>query len=311
MGEIDKCEDLVDEYPGTDAKLTNDMKAFAIETLCADLVGVAPIERFKGAPEENQPTFYMPDAKSVIVLASRILPMLSEVAGHYTEPGKTLEPYMWFGYPMLNWNLSWMAIRVAKFLDLRGYQSLPFPPTTHVGWRSKELFADFSHRHAAVAAGLGEFGLNRLLLTPEFGPRQRLLSMITQAPLVPDPLYTGPKLCRPDVCGQPCLKLCPSGALARTQSCEIGNRVFKYSRLHIVKCSWSSIHEKGFQRTHIPMPSNPTWDDLHAAFQKRDIKDSGLELMTAVGKCGACLNFCPAPEFKPERIEALKKRAED
>lgn len=292
----------------TEAKLTSDLKAFAVETLAVDLVGVAPIERFKKAPEENQPTFYMPDAKSVVVIASSILPMLSEVAGHYEEPGKTLEPYMWFGYPILNWQLSWMAIRVAKFLELRGYRSLPFQPTTHVGWRSKELFGDFSHRHAAVAAGLGEFGLNRLLLTPEFGPRQRLVSMITDAPLLPDPLYTGPKLCRPDVCGQLCLRLCPSGALAAAQSCEIGDRVFEYPRLNVVKCIWGGMHEKGFQRTHIPMPSDPTWGDYREASGHRDRKDTGLDTQTYSTKCGACINFCPAPEFRPERIEYLKKK---
>lgn len=292
-------------YLLTDAKLTSDMKAFAIETLAVDLVGVAPLERFKEAPEENRPASYMPEAKSVVVLASRILPMLSEVAGHREEPGKTLEPYMWFGYPILNWNLSWMAIRVAKFLELRGYQSLPFPPTSHGGSRSKGRFADFSHRHAAVAAGLGELGLNRLLLTPEFGPRQRLISLITDAPLVPDPLYSEPKVCRPDVCGQLCIRLCPSGALAGTQSCEIGNRVFKYPRLNMIKCLWGGIHEKGFQRTHIPMPSNPTWDDYFAALGNLDPQDRQLDAMTFLPKCGACLNFCPAPEFRPERISSL------
>ncbi len=296
-------------YLCTDAELTSDLKTFAIETLAVDLVGIALVERFEEAPKENQPTYYMPNAKSVIVLASRILPMLSEVAGRYEEPGKTLGPYMWFGYPILNWNLSWMAIRVAKFLELKGYPSLPFPPTYSVGWwRSEELSADFSHRHAAVAAGLGEFGLNGLLLTPEFGPRQRLISMITDAPLVPDPLYTGPKLCRTDVCGQLCIKLCPSGALAGTQSCAIGNRVFEYARLNIIKCLWGSIHEKGFQRTHISMPSNPTWDDYYAALEKQDPKDKGLDVATFVPKCSACINFCPAPEFRPERIEYLKKK---
>ena len=162
----------------------------------------------------------------------------------------------------------------------------------------------------AVAAGLGEFGLNRLLLTPDFGPRQRLVSMITGAPLVPEPLYAGPKLCLPDVCGQMCLRLCPSGALARTQSCEIGDRVFKYPRLNTVKCLWGEIHERGFQRRRVPMPSNPTWDDFIAAVGNQDNKDKGsnVDAQTFLPKCGACINFCPAPEFRPERIEYLKKK---
>jgi len=54
--------------------------------------------------------------------------------------------------------------------------------------------AFFSHRNAAVRAGLGEFGLNNLVLTPEYGPRIRLNSIITSIQLEPDPII-GEKLC--------------------------------------------------------------------------------------------------------------------
>ena len=46
----------------------------------------------------------------------------------------------------------------------------------------------FSNRHAAVRAGLGEFGLNNVVVTPEYGPRVRFNSVITQAELEPSPL---------------------------------------------------------------------------------------------------------------------------
>jgi hypothetical protein len=52
-----------------------------------------------------------------------------------------------------------------------------------------------------VAAGLGEFGLNNLLLTPQYGPRVRLESMITTAELAPDPLCEGPICLGVDACG--------------------------------------------------------------------------------------------------------------
>lgn len=43
------------------------------------------------------------------------------------------------------------------------------------------------HRHAAVAAGMGELGQHQLLPTPEPGGKQKLVSIITDAPLKPDP----------------------------------------------------------------------------------------------------------------------------
>ena len=64
----------------------------------------------------------------------------------------------------------------------------------------------FSHRHAATRAGLGEFGYNNVVLTPQFGPRQRFNSIITEADLVPDPLISEP-ICLRDNCLL-CLKAC-------------------------------------------------------------------------------------------------------
>ena len=64
----------------------------------------------------------------------------------------------------------------------------------------------FSHRHAATRAGLGEFGYNNLVLTPQFGSRQRFNSIITEAELVPDPLIEKP-ICLRDAC-KLCLKAC-------------------------------------------------------------------------------------------------------
>jgi len=69
----------------------------------------------------------------------------------------------------------------------------------------------FSHRHAATRAGLGEFGYNNIVLTKEFGPRQRFNSIITEAELVPDPLITEP-ICLRDEC-MLCLKACYMGAI--------------------------------------------------------------------------------------------------
>ena len=80
------------------------------------------------------------------------------------------------------------------------YESRPQPFTTIE-------FAPFSHRHAATRAGLGEFGYNNIVLTKQFGARQRFTSIITEAELAPDPLVTEP-ICLRDKCGR-CLRVCP------------------------------------------------------------------------------------------------------
>ena len=54
----------------------------------------------------------------------------------------------------------------------------------------------FHFRLAAVACGLGEMGWSKMFLTPQFGPLQRVAFIFTDAPLEPDPMYSGPALCR-------------------------------------------------------------------------------------------------------------------
>ena len=80
-------------------------------------------------------------------------------------------------------------------------------------WRYKEykdlsaVFApDMSHIYAAVAAGLTELGWNGLSISPEYGARNRFVSIITEAEIEPTPLYRGEKLC--DMCGE-CIQHCP------------------------------------------------------------------------------------------------------
>ena len=72
-----------------------------------------------------------------------------------------------------------------------------------------------STRHAAVEAGLGVLGKSRLLITPRFGPRQRIAAVITDAELKPDRKITAgeaERLCPPSC--QACIKACPGKALS-------------------------------------------------------------------------------------------------
>ena len=279
-----------------DKELTRGLKTFALERLDVDLVGVAPVDRFGEGPEGGRPTDYLPQATSVVVLAARIPASALEVAGHYEETGKTLGPYMWYGYVVPNWDLSSAATRLAGHLEKRGFRALPFPPTGinyKFGYR-----ADFSHRHAAVAAGLGEFGLSGLVLTPEFGAGQRFVSIITDAPLEPSPMYEGPALCRPELCRSECIRSCPTKALTGRVTVAIGGDTFEYARIQPVRCKWL-FPEKGYRRTEVAMPADPTEEDYQAALAstKPHPFDAALNQFTFVPQCGACLFRCPSPGF--------------
>ncbi len=73
-------------------------------------------------------------------------------------------------------------------------------------------FAFFSHKHAAYLAGMGSFGHNNVLLTPQYGPRVRFTSIFTTAVIMPDPIETK-DLCRHCLL---CVKNCPAGAIPNT-----------------------------------------------------------------------------------------------
>lgn len=57
-------------------------------------------------------------------------------------------------------------------------------PATH-NWNKEKLISNWSHRHVAVIAGLGRFGLNNMLITDK-GCSGRVGSLITSAVIEPD-----------------------------------------------------------------------------------------------------------------------------
>ena len=282
----------------------------------ADLVGIAPVERFRNAPNGHHPSEFMPSCKSAISISMHIHQGAADVWGDYDQPNKTNTPYLFYGYGLTNLELARMANRIAKVLEYWGYKSLCFLPTWITSMAkymdetktTRKLKAEISHRHAAVAAGLGTLGLNGLLLTPEFGPMQRLVTVLTSAELEPTPLYDGPELCRPDLSGMKCVRLCPAQAFSEKerQSCVIGDRTLTYSTHDNIRCSYA-IHGmiKGDgARSEIDIPEGPG-DVSHLA---RELRGKNIHpfdramLNNSFGIicgdfCGKCLHQCPSKEL--------------
>ena len=212
----------------------------------AVLVGIAPVQRFDpvppvhdAAPEGMHPKDFLPGARSVISIAQPILnPVVDAPAVLATRemrmiPDHAKYPYLELlydrvGHMVHDLMLEFIGQVVGQYLMSRGWEAMIFPTTglhPHVeGMTDEQIWegpspewaeehsplrytsGPFSHRHAATRAGLGEFGYNNLVLTREFGPRQRFNSIVTDADLVPDPLIAEP-ICLRDKC-RLCLKAC-------------------------------------------------------------------------------------------------------
>lgn len=175
------------------AELTAAIKQLALD-LGADMVGIAPVSRFDGMPHMLGPKAHLPEAKSVVCLGIH-------------HPDASVD---WCGEPNPNFpaafqigmipKLDAICFRMCKWVEEQGYATIPQPCTTY--WRHRkykdipyEHTAAWNHMPAFVAAGLGEYGYHGMVMSPEYGPRQRIISFITAAELEPDDLYSGDPLC--------------------------------------------------------------------------------------------------------------------
>ena len=108
-----------------------------------------------------------------------------------------------FHYQRVNMYMDELGLKVTNFIQSGGWEALPIPASQIVDWEHQR--AHVSHKHIAVQAGLGWIGRNNLLVSPQFGSRQRLITVLTNMPLKADePLPWGCGECRA------CLSSCPS-----------------------------------------------------------------------------------------------------
>lgn len=205
--------------------LTQELKEIAFAN-GVYLFGVAPVSRFNGAPAGHHPRDFLPSARSVISIGVpiprgvlRYRQMLRQAAFVPVETrGEILQCYFYTGagYETINSLLEQVSLRLANYLENKGFTSLYFPVTYGGVFRKIQRLTlggrgIFSMRHAAVRAGLGEFGLNNLVVTPRYGPRVRFGAVITRAQLKASPLLEK-KVCLGESC-MLCLQKCGTSAL--------------------------------------------------------------------------------------------------
>lgn len=247
-----------------------------------DLVGIADAQNLMVAYPPRQATALMPTARSVIVMA------VAHSLGAIYAP----DIMIWTRNKMQTSRLlDETAEKISRMFEREGFLSLPISadkpveivkinPETGKRFRQTRAMGFLSHRHAAVSCGIGEIGRNNLLLTPEFGPHQRLCAIVTEAPLDTDPRR---ELGLCTECGR-CIIACPSGAL-------------KSNRYDVDPCFiyWSY----GFKR--LPPDKLSEWPGFirmvlkHA--KRRDLLvEAGQTYITDVDNCIECMRVCPVGE---------------
>jgi epoxyqueuosine reductase QueG len=115
-------------------------------------------------------------------------------------------PLYFHHYQRVNILLDTVGLIVTSAIQDLGYQAIPIPASQIVDWKTQK--GHLSHKHVASAAGLGWIGRNNLLVNEAFGSRIRLVTVLTDLPLVISP---------PSIkdCGSclDCLSVCPAGAI--------------------------------------------------------------------------------------------------
>lgn len=274
------------------SELRSKLESVAMEDV--DYFGVASVDRFVSAPEGRKPNDLLNTCRSVISLGIKI----GKGAIHannlaYRRDGLRhgIYIYMAYGYVILNNVLDRTALRLSSILEREGFMSVPIPASAPADIGG--FMGAVSNRHAAVAAGLGEMGWNALLITPEAGPRVRVVTVLTEAELVPDEMYSGEQLCNKDKC-RVCIKACPMDAIPEEDFVEVdfGDKGFRYANIDKVKCLFGvdGLSKKTLGRIELTPPGHLTIDDVAEASKRVDPWQSREKIASM---CGRCIIRCP------------------
>jgi len=206
-----------------------ELEAFA-RSLGADIYGVASAEAFKEFPKMPHPSRFIPDAQSVIVIGMAMSPVLwatvakpslAEVSKHASDyvgrsekevgrpPAGAERYFINEEQAMLTNEVVKIAYKISWKLHREGYKSFYFAPFKQ---DARFRTAAFYFTPAMHLAGMGQMGLNCSILTPEYGPRIWVTTVITNKELPAGQpiglnIYEGCDSCKE------CVKRCPSKSL--------------------------------------------------------------------------------------------------
>ncbi|UCG80541.1 MAG: epoxyqueuosine reductase, partial [Desulfobacterales bacterium] len=171
-------------------------------------------------------------------------------------------------YQTANRILDEIAFHTANILQNDGFHSLPIPASQVLDW--KNWYGAISHKAVGCMAGLGWQGKSLLLVNPQYGPRVRLVTVLTDAPLKIDGAIK-------NQCGKcmDCRDACPVGAIK-----GIGTKDHYKTRGSAIRLSRCAEKLAG-EFSELPNVGAPI--------------------------CGICIKVCPFGREKAETGKSVKK----
>lgn len=176
------------------------IREFAL-SLGVDDVGFASVADYQSPRTPDLKTIF-PEIKSLVVC------MLRE-GSHIESPNPQIAMSGRLDTMEFGRNVNY---KLAGFLEKQcgaRAMAVPFSYPLDMAPGKMGLISDVSLRHAAVAAGLGSFGRNNLVLHPKYGSRILFAAILTDLDLPSDPPCTEEICTNCDIC----IEMCPAGAL--------------------------------------------------------------------------------------------------
>jgi ferredoxin len=302
-------------------KMTQNVNRFSSEELTvavkekalslgAHLVGIAPMKRMENAPPDLHPKRLLPEAQSLISMAYRINRGVQQLHLRGSSPMSFsrfagLEPKV---------RLDEMALDLANFLEDLDYISLPIPANQY--FSQEKGVGEISHKHVAMAAGIGRLGRGGFLVTPQYGGAVQLITILTTAPLLPDAMMEEDPC---DGCPQPCVSICPVQAIPKDRNRVIvmEGKEFRYGWLSYLRCQWGCggmvMGDRFYALSDLPMPKLEEEDDAEMvrlefllAGEKRFPWDKATRGAFQYNACSKCYVVCHPEKFKRGGMESGK-----
>jgi len=197
------------------------LKSLALD-LGADLVGIASWDRLADGPPSADPRYLLPSANSVISFA---LSLDRNIVQDFISK-KSWRPHC-ENRKAIAQTLYTIGDTLADHLQSEGHEAVNvdinnnYRPEGDAAdiTEMTEFHPDFSHRYAALAAGIGRLGWSGNLLTKEYGALVELGSVLTSATLTSDtPIPDEKHPC--DGCKM-CSMVCPVGMIQPKASTQV------------------------------------------------------------------------------------------
>jgi epoxyqueuosine reductase QueG len=278
------------DAPGANAS-TPVLKADELRTICleegADDAGFVDISRPALAAERDSMLRIFPRASTAVSIMVR--------ANRESVFSPSLSVADWEFATALE-RLSKAAGSIIRRLNKLGIRGVTIPPTFPMDmnrWPGKVW--EVSHKLVATEAGVGQMGVNRLVIHPKFGNHLVLDTILLNVSLdqYGQPLKESPCI----ECGL-CIAVCPVGA------------IHKDAGLDFMSCAMHNYHELfgGFQEWIEKIVSSGTVRSYRSQFRDRETvaKWQALTYGNAF-RCSYCMAVCPAGEETVEQYRSDKK----